>query len=52
MEWFVAWLAILALGISFIGSGTGSKPEHFKWARRFGVVGISLAIVAAVIAVV
>ena len=51
MALFIGYAAILCFCIAFIAGGTGSRPEHDKWGRRFGIAGVLLTLVAAVAAV-
>lgn len=51
MAWFIGYAAILCFGIAFIAGGTGSRPEHDKWGRRFGLAGVLLTLIAASVAV-
>jgi len=49
MFWVLVYVGIVLFGISFMGAGTGSNPEHDKWAKRSFFTSVVCIVAAAVI---
>jgi hypothetical protein len=47
--WALVHVGIVLFGISFMGAGTGSNPEHDKWAKRSFFASLVCIVAAAII---